>query len=194
MRKYPNLTKQLELTAPEQLWVADITYLQTVSSNAYLHLVTDACSKQIMGYEPCTDMKTSSTKKALKMTSTNKEYTHKLIHHSDRGLQYCYYNYIRLLVANNIEISMTENGDPYENAIAERVNGILKDEFGLDQVFQSHEQFKQHVDHAIEIYNTFRPHCSIELLTSKQAHARTTLKVKRWQTKAPSKLIYDGAI
>lgn len=193
MRKYPNLTRQLELTAPEQLWVADITYLQTVSGNEYLHLVTDACSKRIMGYELCTDMKTSSTKKALKMALKNREYSHELIHHSDRGLQYCCYDYTRLLLANNVKISMTENGDPYENAIAERVNGILKDEFGLDRIFLSHEQLKQHVDHAVEIYNNCRPHCSIELLTPKQAHARTTLKVKRWKTKAPSKINYDGA-
>jgi putative transposase len=95
------------------------------------------------------------------MALKNREYTHKLIHHSDRGLKYCCYNYIRLLVANIVEISMTENGDLYENAIAERVNGIPKVEFGLDRVLQSHEQLKQHVDYAIEIYNTCRPHYSL---------------------------------
>ena len=193
MRKYPNLTNQLELTGPEQLWVADITYLQTTNGNEYLHLVTDACSKRIMGYELCSDMKTSSTKKALKMALNNREYTHELIHHSDRGLQYCCSDYIRLLVANNVKISMTENGDPYENAVAERVNGILKDEFGLDQIFLSYEQLQQQVHQAIKLYNNLRPHWSIDLLTPKQAHAKSRIKVKRWKIKEPSKLNFEGS-
>jgi len=192
MRKYPNLTKHLEPTAPEQLWVADITFLQTIHGNEYLHLITDACSKQIMGYELCCDMKTASTKKALKMALASREYDHGLIHHSDRGLQYCCYDYTRLLAANNIKISMTENGDPYENAVAERVNGILKDEFGLDNVFLSHDQLQQQVNQAIELYNNLRPHLSIGLLTPKQAHAQPTVKVKRWKTKQPSKSYFDG--
>lgn len=132
MKKYPNLTRTLELNKPEQLWVADITYLQTKQGHEYLHLITDAYSKKIMGYQLTGNLKASSTVKALKMALSNRKYKHSLIHHSDRGLQYCSYEYTNILKQNNIQISMTEQYDPYENAIAERVNGILKDEFGLD--------------------------------------------------------------
>ncbi|ARS38295.1 hypothetical protein CA265_22060 [Sphingobacteriaceae bacterium GW460-11-11-14-LB5] len=187
MRKYPNLTKDLELTMPEQLWVSDITYLQTVAGNEYLHLVTDAGSKLIMGYEVCGDMKAVSTKKALEMAISKREYEHQLIHHSDRGLQYCSYDYIRLLSHNNITISMTENGDPYENAVAERVNGILKDEFGLDAVFKGKAQLYKQVHQAIELYNQMRLHSSVNMLTPRQAHSKPKIFVKRWKKKEPSK-------
>ncbi len=187
MRKYPNLTKGLELTRPEQLWVSDITYLQTVGGNEYLHLVTDSGSKLIMGYEVCGDMKSASTKKALEMAIGKREYKHKLIQHSDRGVQYCSYDYIRLLSKNHIKISMTENGDPYENAVAERVNGILKDEFGLDGVFQGKDQLYEQVHQAIELYNQMRLHSSINMLTPRQAHSKPKIFVKRWTKKEPSK-------
>ncbi|MBY0543291.1 MAG: IS3 family transposase [Sphingobacteriaceae bacterium] len=183
MRKYPNLTRDMELTGPEQLWVSDITYLQTTAKNEYLHLVTDAGSKQIMGYEICGDMKTESTMKALEMAINKREYDHQLTHHSDRGLQYCSSGYVGLLLENDIRISMTENGDPYENAVAERVNGILKDEFGLDSVFENSRQLHKQVHQAIEAYNKIRPHLSIGLLTPRQAHSKPSIKVKRWKSK-----------
>lgn len=187
MKKYPNLTKNMELTAPEQLWVADITYLQTTQKNEYLPLVTDAASKQIMGYEICGDMKTESTMKALEMAINRREYSHQLTHHSDRGLQYCSAGYTGLLLGNNIRISMTENGDPYENAVAERINGILKGEFGLDAVFQSSKQLHKQVHQAIQLYNNRRKHLSIGMLTPTQAHSLPSIKVKRWRKKQPSK-------
>lgn len=185
MRKYPNLTKNMELTGPEQLWVSDITYLQTTAKNEYLHLVTDAGSKQIMGYEVCGDMKTESTMRALEMAINKREYDHQLTHHSDRGLQYCSSGYIGLLLENDIRISMTENGDPYENAVAERINGILKDEFGLDSIFENSSQLHKHVHQAIEAYNNIRPHLSIGMLTPRQAHSKPSIKVKRWKAKEP---------
>lgn len=187
MRKYPNLTRDMELNAPEQLWVADITYLQTTAKNEYLHLITDAASKQIMGYEICSDMKAESTTKALRMAIKRREYSHQLIHHSDRGLQYCSSGYTRLLLENNIRISMTEKGDPYENAVAERINGILKDEFGLDNVFENSRQLHNQVHQAIEIYNNSRVHLSIGMLTPRQAHSQSSIKVKRWKNKSAIK-------
>lgn len=132
LRKYPNPAKNTALTRPEQLWVADITYLDTKNGNLYLHLVTDAYSKRIMGHGLCGNMEAASTLKALQMAINNRQYKgNVLMHHSDRGLQYCSRLYTSCLIENGITISMTENGDPYENAMAERVNGILKDEFGL---------------------------------------------------------------
>lgn len=112
---------------------------------------------------------------------------HQLIHHSDRGLQYFCYDYIRLLSNNHIKISMTENGDPYENAVAERVNGILKDEFGLDAVFEGKDQLYKQVHQAIELYNQMRLHSSVNMLTPRQAHSNPKIFVKRWKKKEPSK-------
>lgn len=142
MKKYPNLIKDLEPVCPEQVWVADITYINTnEDGTAYLHLITDAYSKKIMGYELCNNMEAASTLKALVMAVSNRKYVHQaLIHHSDRGLQYCSKLYTDYLKQHHIAISMTENSDPYENAIAERVNGILKDEFGLaEQLCNIHQ-------------------------------------------------------
>lgn len=126
MKKYPNLIKNIEVTKPEQLWVSDITYIKTDYGHEYLSLITDAYSKKIMGYELLDNLSTEGPLRALESALKNRKYTHELIHHSDRGLQYCSSDYIEKLIANKIKISMTENGDPYENAIAERVNGILK--------------------------------------------------------------------
>lgn len=193
MRKYPNLTKHLELNKPEQLWVADITYLRTKQGHEYLHLITDAYSKQIMGYELSNDLKASSTVKALKVALNNRKYNHTLIHHSDRGLQYCSDQYTSMLKQNDVKISMTEQYDPYENAVAERVNGILKDEFGLDQIFQDNSQLHRQLQESIELYNNLRPHLSIGLLTPNQAHKQQKIKLKKWSKKNHPKLALDGS-
>lgn len=178
LRKYPNLIKGVCLKRPEQLWVADITYIDTLDGNAYLHLITDAYSKQIMGYELCDNMEAASTLKALKMAISKRKYkTSGLIHHSDRGLQYCSKLYTDCLKENNITISMTENGDPYENAIAERVNGILKDEFGLSDKFENIIQAEDLTKQSIEIYNILRPHLSCSMLTPNQMHKQNKLKL-----------------
>lgn len=193
MRKYPNLTKELELNKPEQLWVADITYLQTQQGYEYLHLITDAYSKQIMGYELASDLKASSTVKALKMALSNRKYQHRLIHHSDRGLQYCSYQYTCILKQHNLKISMTEQYDPYENAVAERVNGILKDEFGLDQIFKDNKQLHKQLQESIKLYNNLRPHLSIKMLTPSQAHQQHKIKLKKWTKKNQPKLALVGS-
>jgi putative transposase len=184
MHKYPNLIKNTTVHRPEQLWVADITYLETQESNSYLHLITDAYSKQIMGYELCNDMEASSTLKALKMAIRSRQYPHQeLIHHSDRGLQYCSKLYVNHLLKNNIEISMTENGDPYENAIAERINGILKDEFGLGEKLNNLQDALHQTRQSIDTYNQVRPHLSCHYLTPIQMHQQQVIIIKRWKKK-----------
>lgn len=182
MRKYPNRIKQLVLNRPEQLWVADITYIDTIDGNAYLHLITDAYSKQIMGYELCSNMEAVSTLKALNMALTNRLYKDMpLIHHSDRGLQYCSKVYIDMLTKNNITISMTESGSPYDNAVAERMNGILKDEFGLGERLNGLKEAKVHAEQSISIYNLLRPHLSCQMLTPKQMHLQQNIKIKNYK-------------
>lgn len=183
MHKYPNVIKGLKIDRPEQLWVADITYLQMQDKHYYLHLITDAYSKKIVGYELCNNLKTASTLKALRMALNNRQYRKSLIHHSDRGLQYCSKEYTDLLKTNKVTISMTEKYDPYENAVAERVNGILKEEFGLDISFESEELMHQYVDQSITLYNQLRPHMSIGLLTPTQAHNQTKVKLKTYKKK-----------
>ena len=184
MRKYPNLTKDLVLQRPEQLWVADITYLDTLDGNAYLHLVTDAYSKQIMGFELCNNLEAASTLKALQMAIAKRRYPHQpLIHHSDRGLQYCAKRYVDCLKANDIGISMTQNGDPYENAIAERVNGILKDEFGLNERMEDLTQAQHQTNQSIHTYNHLRPHLSCHYLTPEQMHRQQSITLKTWEKK-----------
>ena len=184
MRKYPNLIRQFDLNRPEQLWVADITYLSLSDRYCYLHLLTDAYSKQIMGYCISDNLGASETLKALQMALKNRNYSGSLIHHSDRGLQYCSAAYVRTLQQNSIAISMTEDGSPYDNAIAERVNGILKDEFCLDQVFDNRSQLELQVKQSIYSYNHKRPHCSNHLLTPSKMHQQDTLKPKAWHKKS----------
>lgn len=184
MKKYPNLIKNIELHRPEQLWVADITYIDIQTKNCYLHLITDAYSKQIMGYELSENLETVSTLKALKMALNNRKYPKEpLLHHSDRGLQYCSAVYVGMLQSNNIQISMTENGDPYENAIAERMNGILKDEFGLGEKLENTKHVTQQLVQSVESYNKLRPHLSCQMLTPIQMHQQQTIKIKKWNKK-----------
>jgi putative transposase len=185
MRKYPNLVKGIDLVRPEQVWVADITYIDTAEGNGYLHLVTDAYSKQIMGYELSKDMATASTLKALKRALKKRQYTDlPLIHHSDRGLQYCSAPYTKELIEHNISISMTQNGDPYENAIAERVNGILKEEFYLGEKLLDTREAQKLSDQSIRTYNNLRPHLSCHMMTPRQMHSQNTIKLKAWNKKA----------
>jgi putative transposase len=160
MRQYPNLVKSLEVVRPEQLWVADITYLTTRQGYGYLHLITDAYSKKIMGYQLSDHLGASATLKALQMAFKHRTSCQCLIHHSDRGLQYCSKEYTALLKNNHVSISMTQDGSPYDNAIAERVNGILKQEFGLDGPFETMKDAEKQIIEAVSLYNTLRPHLS----------------------------------
>lgn len=193
--KHKNLIKGLDVTAPEQVWVSDITYIKTELGHEYLSLITDYYSKKIVGYYLADNLKTESSLKALEMAIKSRKYPDsKLIHHSDRGFQYCSDDYIAMLSNNNIQPSMTEVYDPYENAVAERVNGILKDEFDIGEGFTNHLQAVKEIKYAIETYNTFRPHFSCEKLTPQQAHEFGTYKLKKWggkkkyRTKQPEDL------
>jgi putative transposase len=189
MRKYPNLVNQIEVRRPEQLWVADITYLAVSSGYRYLHLVTDAYSKQIMGYNVSETLAATETLKALQMALSNRSYQGNLTHHSDRGLQYCSAAYVKILQQKNIDISMTEDGSPYDNAIAERVNGILKDEYSLDEIFDNQDQLDLQVNQSIDSYNNRRPHQSNHMLTPKEMHQQDKLKPKAWHKKSTRTLM-----
>ena len=183
MRRYPNLIEGVIPDHPEQHWVADITYITTRQGFSFLHLLTDAYSKKIMGYELCNDLLASSTLKALQMALTNRQYNSLITHHSDRGLQYSSMTYLEQLKLAGIQVSMTQDGSPYDNAVAERINGILKDEFGLDGVFDDFEQLKKQTRQSIENYNVKRPHLSCSFLTPQQMHNQKAIKVKTWRKK-----------
>lgn len=181
MKKYPNIIKEKELKCSEKVWVADITYLKTKEKNYYLHLITDAYSKKIVGYELSDNLQTASTLKALKQAIKNRVYKHSLIHHSDRGLQYCSKEYTETLRKSDILISMTENSDPYENAVAERVNGILKYEFGLIDTFENFKNLSQQLDQSIYYYNNLRPHFSLNYNIPSQVHMKNNVKLKTYK-------------
>lgn len=179
--KHSNKIKGITINRPEQVWQSDITYIKTKEGHLYLSLITDSYSKKIVGYELSDNMKTESTKRALVKAIKNRRYPkRKLIHHSDRGLQYCNPLYTEVLDRNSIKISMTTKYDPYENAIAERVNGILKDEFYISDNRMSKLEAKQIIDKSIKIYNELRPHMSCEMMTPNQAHIKGKFKYKKW--------------
>lgn len=181
MKKYNNLIVGLEITRPEQVWVSDITYIRMIHNWAYLSLITDAFSKKIMGFCLRMDLLTEGCIEALNMALSNRMYNESLIHHSDRGSQYCSQSYIKILMKNDIAVSMTQKGDPYENAIAERVNGIIKTEFDLNSSQLSFEQTLLKVKNAIENYNEMRPHLSCNFLTPNQAHLEALPMLRRWK-------------
>ena len=181
MRKYSNLVKGLVITRPEQVWVSDITYIRLTNQWGYLSLITDAYSRKIMGYNFRQDLAAEGCINALKMALNTRLYNESIIHHSDRGSQYCSHNYIDLLLKNNIAISMTENGDPYENALAERVNGIIKTEFNLYSSSLGFDQTEHQVSKSIKSYNELRPHASCDYLTPNRAHLQAEKLNKRWK-------------
>lgn len=177
--KYPNLVQNKVPTRPEQLWVSDITYIKTQYGHSYLALVTDAYSKQIMGYKLANHMKASLCTEALDMAIKNRQYPDQpLIHHSDRGFQYCSTEYVEFATENNIKMSMTEQYDPYENSVAERVNRTLKYEFGLKEVLKNTTLAKKMVKHSVMVYNERRMHLSLNMLTPSQVHRNPTLEYK----------------
>lgn len=180
MRKYPNLIEGFYPTAPNQLWVSDITYIVVGYGFAYLSLVTDAYSRKIVGFYLSKDLSAEGCIRALEMALDNNPVLGRLIHHSDRGSQYCCSDYVKILNDNFIKISMTQNGDPRENAIAERVNGILKDEL-LEKSHLNYKVAIHNVSIAISIYNHQRPHGSIDYLTPIEAHFRSGKLKRRWK-------------
>jgi transposase InsO family protein len=180
MRKHPNLIEGFYPTAPNQLWVSDITYILVGSGFAYLSLITDAYSRKIVGFYLSVDLSAEGCIRALKMALTKNPHLGRLIHHSDRGSQYCCSDYVKILNDYFIRISMTQNGDPKENAIAERVNGVLKDEL-LEKVYLDYNQAIRGVSAAISTYNHLRPHGSIDYLTPIEAHFRSGELKRRWK-------------
>ena len=177
MKKYPNLIKQWEPTASDQLWVSDITYLELCNEDAFLSLVTDAYSRKIVGFHVSKSLRAEGCIQALQMAISGRSNLNGLIHHSDRGAQYCCGDYVSSLKSCEIDISMTQSGNPKDNAIAERVNGILKMEL-LDPIFTDLDAARAAVTQAVNTYNYLRPHSSISMLTPALVHGRT-LKLKR---------------
>lgn len=164
-RKYKNIIKDLEVTKPNQVWVSDITYIRTVKGFCYLALITDMYSRKIVGYNLSDSLELAGCVRALQKALQQPGKRSSLIHHSDRGIQYCSNVYIQILKRNNIAISMTEENHCYENALAERVNGILKDEFYLDQTFTDVAHAKRATKNAINLYNEIRLHLSLDFKT-----------------------------
>jgi putative transposase len=184
-KKYPNLTGSLVLRQANQLWVSDITYVELQQGFAYLSLITDACSRVVVGFALHPTLSAQGPLLALEMALSESGWQKggTLIHHSDRGLQYCCKAYTQLLERWGIRISMTRKGDPYENALAERMNGILKEEFLLSGSFQNYEEAQLAVQRAVATYNSRRPHGSLYLLTPQQAHQRAEIFQRKWKSK-----------
>lgn len=171
LRKWPNIAKEKIVAGPDEVWVSDITYLKTEQGNCYLNMITDACSRKIVGYAVADNMETESMIEALKMAVSQRKYPERpTIHHSDRGLQYCSKEYEYITSKNNILLSMTENSDPYENALAERMNRTIKEEFGMDKTLKNKETVKQLIEESIFLYNNKRPHLALQMKTPEQVH------------------------
>lgn len=175
MRKHPNLLKDIDITRPNQVYVSDITYIKSSRRVHYLSLVTDAYSRKIVGYHLSDDLSADSVVKALKMAVRNRNKNLPLIHHSDRGLQYCSESYQRVLARNRITPSMTDGYDCYQNALAERINGILKQEFLLVKCLDRN-QLDRLVKQSVEIYNDKRPHLALNMKTPNFIH-KNSLRV-----------------
>lgn len=172
-KKWPDLVQRRRPVLAEEIWVSDITYLRTQSGFIYLSLITDAFSRKIVGYHLSQSLKATGCIAALNKAISGRSYPDRpLIHHSDRGIQYCCDAYVKVLLDNKFQISMTQDGSPYDNAVAERVNGILKAEFDLYRTFDSYRDAINPVCRAIAAYNTIRPHFSCNLQTPNQAHER----------------------
>ena len=180
--KSEDLTVGLEITHAEQVFVSDITYIKLASQHAYLALVTDAYTKKIMGFKIDTNMKVQLVKEALQMAVTNRIYKQQnTIHHSDRGIQYCCPDFSEFAKSKQMTLSTTQNSSPYENAVAERVNGILKQEFGLGKTIPNLKTAQKMVKQAIEIYNNQRRHYSLNMKTPEFAHLNQIHKYKSYR-------------
>jgi putative transposase len=181
-RKHKNLIEGTTPKRPEQIWASDITYIGTRGNHRYLALVTDTYSKKIVGYDLSASLSADGAIRALKMGLKQRTYKSKeLIHHSDRGLQYCCDAYQKVLTKKKVKCSMTESYDPYANAIAERVNGILKQEFQLEEYNVKLPVMKELVKNSIEIYNKNRPHFSCEMNTPEQMHKQCSVEIRSYK-------------
>jgi putative transposase len=169
---FPNQFKDMELTAPNQAWVSDITYISTDQGFLYLSLITDAWSRKIVGFHGDETLETQGCLKALNKALSGLKGNQKPVHHSDRGCQYCSNMYVEKLRRNGIGISMTEKNHCAENAMAERMNGILKQEYGLGSQFRTKAQALKSINQAVHLYNTRRPHMALKYKTPEEVHRR----------------------
>jgi len=193
-KKHKDLISNVKPERPEQIWVSDITYIGGRRKELYLALVTDAYSKKIVGFNLSNSLNASGAISALKMGIKERIYrSEHLIHHSDKGIQYCCEEYQNILKNNKIQCSMTQNYDPYSNAIAERVNGIIKGEFQLEEIDCELDVMQKIVKQSIEIYNNERPHFSCNYFTPKQMHLQQSIEIKTYKkTKSAEHLTADS--
>lgn len=192
-RRYQNLVANHPINAPNQVWVSDITYVSVADAFAYLSLITDAYSRKIIGFYLCDSLEIFGPVQALKMAlKTIEGVVEKPIHHSDRGVQYCCTEYTSMLMAKGLLISMTQKGDPYENAIAERVNGILKTELIIGTNFPNFQKACATIQQSITTYNQLRPHSSCGLLTPEQAHKIEGKLERKWKNYKQKKVVNEG--
>jgi transposase InsO family protein len=171
--KYNNIVKNVKVTRPNQVWVSDITYIRTIKGFCYLALITDMHSRKIVGYDLSDSLELKGCVRALNKAIYQAKNINGLIHHSDRGIQYCSNVYTQILKKKKIDISMTEENHCYENAMAERLNGILKDEFYLDQTFDNVAHAKRATKNAINLYNEIRLHLSLDYKTPNMVYLKT---------------------
>lgn len=192
-RKHKNLIEHMTPNMPEQIWVSDITYVGNRNNPMYLSLVTDAYSKKIVGYDVSNSLDVSGSARALKNAISSRTFkTNEIIHHSDRGLQYCSNEYQSILVKHKIKCSMTESYDPYANAVAERINGILKSEFIGENDASDIIVMKKLVSDSVKTYNELRPHYSCYYLTPNQMHKQRKINIKTYKTKNTSNDVIAG--
>jgi transposase InsO family protein len=180
--KHKNLIEDVVPEKPEQIWVSDITYIGSRGNHRYLALVTDAYSKKIVGYDLSSSLSADGAIRALLMGLKQRKYKyHDLTHHSDRGLQYCCDDYQKILTKKNVKCSMTESYDPYANAVAERVNGILKQEFNLEEFNVKMPIMQLIIKDSVKVYNVNRPHLSCCMKTPEQMHKQNSIKIKTYK-------------
>lgn len=181
--KWPNLIKDFSPTAPNQLYVSDITYWKIKSGYVYISLITDAYSHKIVGFNVAETLEAIESIKSLRMalSALGAESHSSLTHHSDRGIQYCSTDYIKLLQDNNIKISMTETGDPRDNAIAERINGILKNEYLEHYVVHNLLEAIELLDKSVILYNNDRPHMTIDYHSPNKIHHSNIKPKRKWK-------------
>ena len=182
-KKHSNLIKNKPMPIKaNEIWVSYITYLKTANGFVYVSFITDAYSRKIVGYYVADTLEAVHSIEALKMAlSSFTEPLPNLIHHSDRGVQYCCDAYVKMLEGHQVQISMTESGDPLDNAIAERVNGILKDEYLLNKQILNLIDAEKELSKSVKMYNTERPHMSINMLTPDEAHQKTGEIKRVWK-------------
>lgn len=180
--KWPYLLGDMEITEAERVWVCDITYIRTASGFLYLSLVTDAYSRKVMGYHLSHTLEARGAVAALKMALSQRIYPwRELVHHSDRGVQYCSTNYVGILQEAGISISMTEGASPHQNPVAERINRTFKEQLYMDRTFNGYKEAMACLVRAVEVYNHRRPHTSCSGMTPEQAHKATEPLKREWK-------------